>query len=220
MPAQKPIREASSSDSRTFEKVISVAASRQPDITESAEGWFGSATAIPLFNIIAVIRAMTPNRTRLIGISPAAEDYARRKSFFAEIFWPKGDGTKKRSRQPRPSFSGVLLCEVRELSQPGRLLPVVCSKFCCDSEIETGPPRKGANTSVAVDGLTQRLDIIRVVEKTPDLSTVAPGQQLGIAFAICGFALCGICGDGLAPPNLLFPLCLNVKKPPRSYTGL
>jgi hypothetical protein len=82
--------------------------------------------------------------------------------------------------------------------------PSSVRSFVDDSEIETGPPRKGANTSVAVDGLTQRLDIIRVVEKTPDLSTVAPGQQLGIAFAICGFALCGICGDGLAPPIFSF----------------
>jgi hypothetical protein len=54
-------------------------------------------------------------------------------------------------------------------------------------EIETSPPREGANTSVAVDGLTQQLDNIGIIEKVPDLSKIAVSQQLGIAFAMCGF---------------------------------
>jgi hypothetical protein len=54
-----------------------------------------------------MIRAMAPstgNRVRIIGLSPSGEDYAGWESFLLKFFWLKGEGRKKKSRQPSARY--------------------------------------------------------------------------------------------------------------------
>jgi hypothetical protein len=149
-----------------LEKVISEAASRQPGITQSAEVWSGSATATPQLDIIATIRAMAPstgNRVGIISLSPIRGRITRAgKVFLLKFFWLKGEGTKKKSRQPSTLYV-VFLTKVA----PGRL------GARRKSERETRKPRY-ANPSAPKRGRRQMKPILHWKKSKAEAPTL-PG---------------------------------------------